>query len=74
MNDIFENVVETGEAKEYKKGKDAITKYFQPKVNCEFEVYKFRQATQHPGESMDIFYTRLHSLSSNCGLTDDDKI
>ena len=73
VNDIFETLAETGEAKEYKKGKDAITKYFQPKVNSEFEVYKFRQATQHPGESMGTFYTRLRSLASNCGFTDNDK-
>ena len=28
VNDIFETLAESGEAKEYKKGKDAITKYF----------------------------------------------
>ena len=41
VTDIFVTLADTGEAKEYKKGKDAITKYFQPKVNSEFEVYKF---------------------------------
>ena len=41
VNDIFETLIDTGGTKEYKKGKDAITKYFQPKVNGEFEVYKF---------------------------------
>ena len=73
VNDIFKTLADTGEAKEYKKGKDAITNYFELKVNSEFEVYKFRQATQHLGESMDTFYTRLHSLASNCGFTDNDK-
>ena len=68
---IFETIANTGEAKGYKKGK--VAKYFQHKVNSKFEVYKFRQATQHPGESMDTFYTRLHSLASNCAFTDNDK-
>ena len=31
VNDMFETLADTGEAKEYKKGKHAITKYFNPK-------------------------------------------
>ena len=44
VNDILKTLADTGEAKEYIKGKDAITKYFQPKMNSQFEVCKFRQA------------------------------
>ena len=69
---VFETLEDKGEAKEYKKGKDVSTKYFQPKVNSELEV-KFKQAEWHPGESMDTFYARLYSLASNCSFTDSDK-
>ena len=62
VNNVFETLDDKGVAKVYKKGKDVITKYFKSKVNSELEIYKFRQTEQHPGESMDTFYTHLCSL------------
>ena len=46
--DIFDTLpkAETGEAKDFEKATAALTKYFSPTKNIEFEVHKFRQASQ----------------------------
>ena len=57
---------------EYAKLCKSFTSYFTPKQNLSFEVYKFRQAKQEEGESIDSFYTRLRTLSSTCNFHDKD--
>ena len=44
VDEIFDNLPDTGEAKDYKKAVDALTKHFQPKVNVTYEVFKSGQA------------------------------
>jgi hypothetical protein len=46
--------------------RNLINEYFQPKRNIPFERHVFRQASQQPDESMDVFVTRLRTLSKTC--------
>jgi len=64
--DIFETLPETGGEKDFKKAVDALSAYFAPKQNIEYEVYKFRQATQQLQETIDGFHTRLQQLATTC--------
>ena len=57
---------------EYNKLCNSFKTYFMPKQNLSFEVYKFRQARQEPGEGIDSFYTRLRTLASTCEFHDKD--
>lgn len=43
--DIFVTLPDRGEAKDFIKASQALAKYFSPKKNVDFEVYKFRQST-----------------------------
>jgi hypothetical protein len=51
---------------EYAVATKSLTDYFTPKKNTTYEVFKFRQATQNPGENIDSFCTRLRTLASTC--------
>jgi hypothetical protein len=66
MTDIFDALpdADKGGVEEYKKGKDALTAYFAPKKNVEYEIYQFRNsAKQQSGENLDTFHTRLRRLA-----------
>lgn len=69
--DIFDTLPNTGD--DYATAKKALTDYFAPKKNTEFEIYRFRQAKQEASECMDVFHTRLRKLSENCEFHDRDK-
>ena len=59
-----------GEDDLYTKSKTALTNYFKPKVNVEYEKYIFRNCKQNQNEALDSFCTRLRQLSLNCGFVD----
>ncbi|KAK9688310.1 RNase H-like domain found in reverse transcriptase [Popillia japonica] len=42
--------------------------YFKPKLNLQFEIFKFRQAKQESSENIDQFYARLLKLSKTCNF------
>lgn len=68
-NEIFETLPDTeGAADEdpFKKAHEALTRYFTPKKNREYEIYVFRQAKQEPNESITSYYTRLQQLAATC--------
>ena len=44
--------------------------YFNPKENIDFEIFKFRTATQQNGETIDQYTTRLRKLAQTCEFTD----
>ena len=50
--------------------KKSLTDHFEPKRNLDFETFKFRQAKQDPGETVDAFCTRLRLLASTCEFAD----
>ena len=56
----------------YDCAKKALSNFFLPKRNIEFELFKFRQAEQQPGEDLDTFYTNLKQLAINCEFTNTD--
>ena len=68
--DIFDTLTETGT--DYATAKKKLDEYFSPKKNVNYEVFRFRQATQQPTESVEQFATRLRKLSLNCEFHDVD--
>ena len=71
VNEIFETLPNTGD--NYDTAVARLTEYFSPKKNTEFEVYKFRQAKQEHGESIDTFHTRLRQLALTCEFGENDR-
>ena len=69
VREIFRQLPNTGEAKDYKKAVEKLTEYFEPQKNKLYEVYKFRQAAQQSNETIDQFHTRLRSLAQICEFT-----
>lgn len=57
---------------EYKVAKDSLTNYFTPKKNTTFEIFKFRQASQASGETIDSYHTRLRTLTTTCEFHNTD--
>ena len=68
--DIFDTLTETGT--DYATAKAKLDEYFSPKKNVNYEVFRFRQATQQPTESVEQFATPLRKLSLNCEFQDVD--
>ena len=56
----------------YDDTKTALTAYFEPKKNKEFEQYEFRNLKQFKDETIDQFATRLRQKSENCEFADKD--
>ena len=50
----------------YATVKQALVKYFEPYQNVQYERFSFFQANQEPNEGLDIFVTRLKTLSKSC--------
>ena len=76
MNEIFETLpnTEAGEDEDpFEKAATALTNYFTPKKNREYEVYVFRKAKQENGENISAFHTRLRQLAINCEFADNDR-
>ena len=71
VNNIFDTLPDTGN--DYATALDKLTNYFVPEKCTEFEIYKFRQATQEANEPIDTFHTRLRKLSENCEFDSNDK-
>ena len=46
--------------------KQSLATYFEPKKNIDYETFKFRQAKQSDGETVDSFCTRLRQLGATC--------
>ena len=66
VREIFNQLADTGEDKDYETAKNKLTEFFEPQKNRRYEVYCFRQAAQEPTETLDQFHTRLRTLSKNC--------
>lgn len=57
--DIYQTLKNTGDENGYDETKTALTNYFKPQVNEEFEIFQFRQMKQTDAETVDDFATRL---------------
>ena len=51
----------------------AVTAHFKPKLNVEFEIFKFRKCQQLEGETVGQYNTRLRELALNCDFPNVDK-
>ena len=75
-NEIFDTLPNTtaGEGEDpFDKAVEALTNYFTPKQNREYEIYVFRQAKQENNESISAFHTRLRQLAITCEFADVDR-
>ena len=70
VQDMFDTLSETGEAKDFKIAHKKLIEYFAPKKNATYEVYVFRKARQHEKETLAQFETRLRKLAATCEFTD----
>ena len=66
VQDVFSNLPNTGDAKDYKKAMDALNTYFVPQVDTMYARHCFRQLTQAPGETIRQFATRLRRAVKDC--------
>ena len=75
-NEIFETLPETTAAEDenpFEKAVAALTNYFTPQHNREYEIYVFRQAKQESHENISAFHTRLRQLAVTCEFDDVDR-
>lgn len=74
IHDIFDTLpnVQQGTVQqdEYEQAKHKLKTHFEPKINKEMEIYKFRQTKQESNETTDQFYLRLMKLAKTCSFTD----
>ena len=64
VNEIFEILPNIGN--NYDTAVTKLIENFSPTKNTEIEEYKFRQANQEAGETIDTYHTRLQKLSLTC--------
>ena len=64
--EIFDTIPNNGADDDYKTALEKLDAYFLPKKNVDYEIFKFRQAIQHNGETVDQYVTRLRKLAANC--------
>ena len=67
VQEIFETLADTGEAKDYEKAVKALNDYFIPKVNSTYQNHLFRSMEQQDGETVAQFMTRLRQVVKDCG-------
>ena len=66
---FFDTLPDTGEDNDYKEACEALTRYFTPKKNVSFEIFKFRNLKQESHETVDEFHTRLQPQSTASSAT-----
>ena len=73
VNDLFDTLPDKGEDTDFKKAFEALTRYFTPRKNASFEIFKFRSLKQEPNETIDEFHTRLQMASKYCEFGENKK-
>ena len=58
VQDIFYVLVNTGSAKDYQKGEDALIRHFVTQINTPYERHVFREIVQGEDETIDRFAVR----------------
>lgn len=71
VHDIYETLADDND--KYDETKTKLHGYFSPKKNTQYLVYKFRQATQLSGETLDTYHTKLKMLAKDCDFADADR-
>ena len=74
-NEILKTLPETTATEDenpFEKSVAALTNYFTPQQNREYEIYVFRQAKQESNENISAFHIRLCQLAVTCEFDDVD--
>ena len=66
----FETLPDTGDDNDYDLAIAKLDEYFTPQKNIDYEISKFRTASQLSHETLDQFATRLRKFASTCEFTD----
>jgi hypothetical protein len=74
MGEATEMIYETlkEDADRFEEVVSKLTAYFKPRTNVQYAVYKFRDARQDSGETVDKYVTRLRILAKDCEFQDVD--
>ncbi|CAB3998539.1 Transposon Tf2-9 poly [Paramuricea clavata] len=72
VREIFKQLPDTGEDKDYDIAKAKLLAHFEPQKNRRYEVYRFRKAVQEPRETLDQFHNRLRTLAQTCEFASPD--
>ena len=70
VQEIFETLADTDEAKDYEKAVKALNDYFIPKVNSTYQNHLFRSMEQQDGKTVAQFVTRLRQVVKDCDYGD----
>ena len=70
VQEIFETLADTGEAKDYEKAVKVLNDYFISKVNSTYQNHLFRSMEQQDGETVAQFVTRLRQVVKDCDYGD----
>ena len=72
LNDIVDTLTpEQGKGESFDQLCEAITRYFNPQTNIEFQKYLFRK-TEQQSDNIEEFYAELKQLAATCGFKDPD--
>ena len=66
VNNLFDTLTDKGKDTDLKNACEALTRYFTPKKNVSFEIFKFRNLKQEPNETIYELHTRLQMASKYC--------
>lgn len=64
---------EETEDKQFEDILKMFDKYFNPKINVEYQIYLFRKAAQERDEPIDKFSARLRQLAASCNFNDTNR-
>ena len=77
LNDIFNTLsadkitpVSNTDETQFTKTVRALSDYFNPRQNVEFQRYQFRHTNQEQYETIEKYYTRLMQIAAMCNFAD----
>jgi len=73
VDEIFDNLPNTGKNNDYDTAVANLHEYFSQQVNTTYKVCNFRQPKQKEGELLNSYHTRLRQLAKTCESSDIDK-
>ena len=73
VRNVFKQLPDTGEAKDYQKAVDALNRHFIKRTNATFLRHKFRLIVQMKEENVSQFVIRLREAAEGCDFDDADK-
>ena len=72
VREIFKQLPDTGEDKNYDIAKAKLFAHFEPRKNRRYEEYRSRKAVQEPTKPLDHIHTRFRTLAQTCEFASPD--